>query len=116
MSNSPAIVSPMAWFRASSQNGMTQPPCVNPFRGSSSGPPGDCMTPSSVTWVIAMSFLIGSLHYFVSYRSDGRPEYPVTFDVGPSYVHLDTSPAHSVRSYNAPTSRLDRNNVLTRDS
>jgi hypothetical protein len=36
---------------------MTQPPWVNPFLGSSSGPPGDCMTPSSVTWVIAIVFL-----------------------------------------------------------
>src|SRR5687768_15907760 len=35
-----------------------QPPWVNPFLGSSSGPPGPCMTPSSVTWVIAMIFLI----------------------------------------------------------
>src|SRR5262245_25239885 len=58
MSNSPAIVSPMTSLRASSQKGMTQPPWVKPFLGSSLGPPGDCMTPSTVTWVRAMSLLI----------------------------------------------------------
>src|SRR6059058_5129723 len=67
MQNSPAIVSPMAWLRASSQKGMTQPPWVNPFLGSSSGPPGDCMTPSSVTWVIAMSLLIVLLSTFLCF-------------------------------------------------
>src|SRR5438105_15666106 len=72
MSNSPAIVSPMAWLRASSQKGMTQPPWVNPFLGSSSGPPGDCMTPSSVTWVIAMSLLIVLLSTFLCFVPQGR--------------------------------------------
>src|ERR1043165_5288619 len=37
---------------------MAQPPWVNPLLGSSSGPPGACMTPSRVTCVIAMTFLI----------------------------------------------------------
>src|SRR5205823_15002954 len=57
------MVSPMTCFAASSTNGMAQPPWVNPLLGSSSGPPGACMTPSSVTWVMAMIFLIGSLPF-----------------------------------------------------
>src|SRR5579862_356065 len=58
MSKFPAMVSRMIPLRTSSPKCMAQPPSVNPFVGSSSGPPGACMTPSSVTWVIAMSFLI----------------------------------------------------------
>src|SRR5262245_5186063 len=60
MSNSPAIVSPTAWFTPSSTKGMAQPPWVNLLLGSSSGPPGACMTPSRVTCVIAMIFLMVS--------------------------------------------------------
>src|SRR5690348_14293450 len=71
MSNSPAIVSPTAWLRASSKKDMAQPPWVNPFLGSSSGPPGDCMMPSSVTWLIAMIFLIIFLQ-FLRFASLGR--------------------------------------------
>src|SRR5262249_4403046 len=71
MSNSPAIVSPTAWFRPSSKKGMAQPPWVNPFLGSSSGPPGACMTPSRVTCVIAMILLMVSLQ-FLGFVPQGR--------------------------------------------
>jgi len=53
----------MGWHRASSKKGMAQPPWVNPFLGSSSGPAGDCMTPASVTWVMTMIFLLVSLQF-----------------------------------------------------
>src|SRR5438477_6220754 len=90
MSNSPAIVSRTAWLRASSRKGMAQPPRVNPFLGSSSGPPGDCMTPSSVTWVIAMLFLIISLQFF-AFRILGRTT-GASFDT--TQRILDTGGAH----------------------
>jgi len=54
----------------SSEWGMAQPPWVNPFRGPSSGPPGDWMTPSTVTWVMAMMFLMVAPD---SYSYDERP-------------------------------------------
>src|ERR1700732_2675932 len=59
MSNSPDMISARASSMASSQKGMTQPPRVKSPLGSSSGPPGDCMIPSSATWVMAMIFLMG---------------------------------------------------------
>jgi hypothetical protein len=59
----------MAWLRASSKKGMAQPPWVNPFLGSSSGPPGACMTPSSATWVMAMIFLIASVEDLRKFES-----------------------------------------------
>src|SRR5207249_11888458 len=72
-SNSSAIVLSSSFFIASSTKGMPQPPSVNPFVGSSSGPPGPCMTPSTVSWVMAMIFLIlCSPVLLVSYL-DGRP-------------------------------------------
>src|ERR1051325_4478826 len=55
------MVSPITCRAASSTNGIAQPPWVNPFLGSSSGPPGPCMTPSTVSWVIEMIFRIVSL-------------------------------------------------------
>src|SRR5215510_1462803 len=72
MSNSLAMVSPRAFITASSPKGMAQPPWVNRFLRSSSGPPGPCMTPSSVTWVIAMIFLMISLSFDTTQR-DIRP-------------------------------------------
>ena len=38
-----------------------QPPRTNPPEGSSSGPPGACMMPSSEANVETMSFLMGAL-------------------------------------------------------
>src|SRR5262245_53680259 len=61
MSNSPAMISPMTRFALSSTKGMAQPPWVNPFVGSSSGPPGPSMIPWTVTCVIAMILLMVSL-------------------------------------------------------
>src|SRR4030095_4105307 len=69
MSNSPAIISPITLLAASSTKGMAQPPWVNPLLGSSPGPPGACMTPSRVTCVIAIIFLIGLLHFSQARRS-----------------------------------------------
>src|SRR5215467_2886325 len=56
-------VSSITCIRASSPKGMAQPPWVNPFLGSSSGPPGPWMTPSTVTWVISMIFPMISLRF-----------------------------------------------------
>ena len=49
---------PSAVITTSSTFGDAQPPCVKPSRVSSSGRPGDCMTPSSVTWLITTTRLI----------------------------------------------------------
>src|SRR3954447_11053855 len=46
---------------SSSQNGWTQPPKRKPSRGSSSGPPGACMTPSSETKTEPVSLRIDLL-------------------------------------------------------
>jgi hypothetical protein len=71
-------------FRLSSKKGMAQPPCVNPFLG-----PGACMTPSRVTCVIAMIFLMVSLQ-FLGFVPQGRTTdvfsdicFGLKFKVGP---------------------------------
>src|SRR5436190_7946514 len=51
----PAMTS---WPILSSQWFIDHPPSVNPPLRSSSGPPGACMTPSSVTNVVTISSLI----------------------------------------------------------
>jgi hypothetical protein len=48
-SNGLESVSPIPAYIASSQWFTARPPCANPPVGSSSGPPGACMTPSRVT-------------------------------------------------------------------
>src|SRR3989442_4757867 len=48
----------MAWRTASSKRGIDHPPYLNPPLESSSGPPGACITPSSVTNVRTISFLM----------------------------------------------------------
>src|SRR3982751_5793695 len=45
----------------SSQKGWTQPPNLKPSDGSSSGPPGACMTPSSDRNTAPVSLRIGGL-------------------------------------------------------
>src|SRR3982750_1904908 len=45
----------------SSQKGWTQPPNLKPLDGSSSGPPGACMTPSSDTKTAPVSLRIDAL-------------------------------------------------------
>src|ERR1700749_2288397 len=42
---------------AGSQNGACQPPCAKASLGSSSGPPGACITPSRVRNVWTVSFM-----------------------------------------------------------
>src|ERR1044072_232296 len=54
------MVSPIHWPMASSQSPNDQPPCSNPPAVSSSGPPGACITPSSVTNVVTTSLRISS--------------------------------------------------------
>src|SRR5215813_9281771 len=51
----------MAEYIVSSQWFTAHPPCVNPPVGSSSGPPGACVTPSTVTNIGAMRLLMGDL-------------------------------------------------------
>src|SRR5947209_14309672 len=51
---------PTAFIITASVFGVAQPPYVNPSRVSSSERPGACMTPSSVTWLITTTLLIGS--------------------------------------------------------
>src|SRR6476660_7465650 len=41
------MISPNGFSRLSSQYWKDQPPCLKPPDGSSSGPPGACMTPSN---------------------------------------------------------------------
>src|SRR5438132_14343963 len=48
----------MAWPTASSKRGIDHPPYLKPPLESSSGPPGACLTPSSVTNVRTISFLM----------------------------------------------------------
>src|SRR6185369_3300734 len=48
---------------SASQNGCTQPPRRKPLVGSSSGPPGACMTPSSETKAAPVSLRIGRLAF-----------------------------------------------------
>src|SRR5438445_3935394 len=48
----------MAWPTASSKRGIDHPPYLKPPLESSSGPPGACITPSSVTNVRTISFLM----------------------------------------------------------
>ena len=52
------IRSPILATIASSLYGTAQPPCANPSRVSSSGRPGPCITPSSVTLFITMTLPI----------------------------------------------------------
>src|SRR5439155_15822358 len=52
------ICSPIAWPTASSKRGIDHPPYLKPPLESSSGPPGACITPSSVTNVRTISFLM----------------------------------------------------------
>src|SRR4028119_1796985 len=46
---------------SSAQKGATKPPCSKPLAGSSSGPPGACMIPSSDTKAAPVSLRIGGL-------------------------------------------------------
>src|SRR5438105_5852062 len=52
------ICLPIAWPTASSKRGIDHPPYLKPPLESSSGPPGACITPSSVTNVRTISFLM----------------------------------------------------------
>src|SRR5918996_5063400 len=52
--------SPMDWFIRPSQKFTDQPPCSKPPVGSSSGPPGACITPSRLTNVFTTSFLMAA--------------------------------------------------------
>src|SRR5438445_10689717 len=56
----PPIRSPILATVASSPYGIPQPPSANPSRVSSSGRPGPCITPSSVTQFITITFPISS--------------------------------------------------------
>src|SRR5206468_12724997 len=58
MSNGRPMNSVISWFRRSSQYFTDQPPWANPPLGSSSGPPGACITPSSVRNVVTLSLRI----------------------------------------------------------
>src|SRR5690606_8715100 len=49
----PMIASPVSLLAY----GALQPPCLNPPLGSSSGPPGACITPSSETCALTISIL-----------------------------------------------------------
>src|SRR6266550_5043159 len=55
----------MSWSNGpiSSQNGCTQPPKRKSLVGSSSGPPGACMTPSSETKTAPVSLRIDGLAF-----------------------------------------------------
>src|SRR5262245_57087973 len=57
-SNGLPMNSPMRCPICSSQYFTDHPPCVKPPVGSSSGPPGPCITPSSVRNVLTTSLLI----------------------------------------------------------
>src|ERR1700744_6195959 len=67
------MISPMACRPTSLRKLTVQPPWANPLLGSSSGPPGACMTPSSETWVMAMIFLIRTLRFCVLHPEDEWP-------------------------------------------
>src|SRR2546426_7928062 len=58
MSNGRPMNSVISWLRRSSQYFTDQPPWANPPLGSSSGPPGACITPSSVRNVVTLSLRI----------------------------------------------------------
>src|SRR5438309_5641094 len=57
---SPAIRSPILATVGPPPYGIPQPPSANPSRVSSSGRPGPCITPSSVTQFITITFPISS--------------------------------------------------------
>src|SRR5436190_12484447 len=62
--------------------GMTQPPNLKPFVGSSVGPPGACMTPSMETWAPTIIFRIGhspclTIRRTACFRFDMFPRHKV---------------------------------------
>src|SRR5215211_1284616 len=92
---------------ASSPRGNAQPPCANPSRVSSSGWPGPCITPSSVTWLITTtlpicpSFALGSATIcdwgLLLDRHDHRPLTPYANEP----VHMTVGLRHD--SHSRPT-------------
>src|SRR6266702_4416254 len=58
MSNGRPMNSVISWLRRLSQYFTDQPPWANPPLGSSSGPPGACITPSSVRNVVTLSLRV----------------------------------------------------------
>ena len=78
-SNAPVVCMPSAASLpvSSSAYGTLQPPCLNPPRRSSSGRPGACMTPSRVTLLKTMIFVMGDplgLHAAVAQSDDATCE------------------------------------------
>jgi hypothetical protein len=51
--------------------GVTHPPRSNPPLRSSSGPPSPCITPSTVTIVVVVSFMVSDPFSLVGRHSDG---------------------------------------------
>ena len=65
---------------SSSAYGVTHPPRSNPPLRSSSGPPSPCITPSTVTIVVVVSFMVAAPFSLV--RSFGRPGECHSWDRG----------------------------------
>src|SRR5690242_17451081 len=61
---------PIAALTTSSTLRSAQPPRVNPPRVSSSGRPGPCITPSSVTWLITTIRLISASFGIIGTMTD----------------------------------------------
>src|SRR5438105_212662 len=66
------ICLPIAWPTASSKRGIDHPPYLKPTLESSSGPPGACITPSSVTNVRTINFLMLYLSLLVRNACQSR--------------------------------------------
>src|ERR1700694_1212061 len=65
---------------------MTHPPCSKPPRRSSSAPPNPCITPSTVTLVVVVSFMVAdsfSLGFVHLGAPRGRPLTPTTNNSAP---------------------------------
>src|SRR3977135_1962479 len=80
------ICSPIALPPSSSKKGTVHPPNANPPCGSSSGPPGACMTPSSDTNVNTTIFLIRAL-----FPRPGSASYPSSVPTVLAWL-LDSDP------------------------
>src|SRR5256885_13830553 len=101
------MTSPITAPISPSQSPLDNPPSVTPPVRSSSGPPGACITPSSVTNVLTLSFLTGHPPFHATPRKTPRLGLPILL-VRALDVRADPCPADPSlgRQTHAPGGRI----------